>query len=190
MIIGAFITFDWRPFKLQSQLRLVIADLKQVEREKWRAHHDDFATSYLFCAILHHDATGRERMLDRQFRVIFIGAVVEERLENDSGISLSLGVSSAQEPFPFKIGGWSSESAESILRMTLGVKAGDRMMRLESKAAQTQLTDGEQAELDGYEGVSVFLEFLKRSARQHLAEPNRTENPLSRVTGVDASAGR
>ena len=112
-------------------------------------------------------------------------------MDKEPEISLSLGISGVQEAFPMKIEGWTEESARSMLKMGLGDKDCERIMRLESKSAQTRLTDGEQAELDGYDSVSVFLEFLKRCAREHLASPaeesSRSRLVASRTWGVESS---
>lgn len=83
----------------------------------------------------------------------------------------SMGLSAGQDELPVSVGGWSTTSARSVLRLRFGDRECERIIRLESKAAQTRLTPGEQAELAGFEQVTVFLEFLKRNAQQFLTPP-------------------
>ena len=86
---------------------------------------------------------------------------------NSSG---AIGLTTAPEELPMVVTGWTGASANSVLRLNFGSKDCEKLFKLESKSAQTQLTKAEQSELDGYECISVFLEFLRRGAQSHLAE--------------------
>jgi hypothetical protein len=96
--------------------------------------------------------------------------------DQESEVTESVELSATRVELPVSVGGWTSESAQSILRLTLREQDRERIIRLESKAAQTRLTVGELAELQGYEQVSIFFEFLKRSARVYLAELDLPSN--------------
>ena len=48
-------------------------------------------------------------------------------------------------------------------------------MLFRSKAAQTTLTEVEEIELASYEQIAVFLEYLKRSARDYLKSDGRED---------------
>lgn len=97
-------------------------------------------------------------------------------VQNKSKPTESVGLSSAQGDLPLVVGGWTRESARCVLGLNMNERNRKRIMRLESKAAQTRLTDGEQAELQGYEQVAIFFEFMNRSARNYLAELDLAAN--------------
>lgn len=88
---------------------------------------------------------------------------------NDLEKTESLGISSGSPELPLSIEGWTQDAARSLLRIGFSAREFDRIIRLESKAAQASLTSSEEAELAGYEQVSVFIELLKRSAQRHLS---------------------
>ncbi|MDA7867249.1 hypothetical protein N9B57_04855 [Verrucomicrobia bacterium] len=96
--------------------------------------------------------------------------------DQESEVTESVGLSATRVDLPVSVGGWTSESAQCILRLTLREQDRERIIRLESKSAQTSLTVGEAAELQGYEEVSVFFEFMKRSARLYLSELDLPSN--------------
>jgi hypothetical protein len=96
--------------------------------------------------------------------------------DQESEVTESVGLSATRIELPVSVGGWTSESARCILSLTLREQDRERIIRLESKAAQTRLTVGERAELQGYEQVSVFFEFMKRSARLYLSELDLSSN--------------
>ena len=101
-------------------------------------------------------------------------------------MSESIGLSNVGDELPLAVDGWTVDSARSVLRLKFGERDCERIIQLESKAAQTRLTDGEQAELGGYEQVAVFLEFLKRSARRFLSrdeDGGRGVKPSSEQVG-------
>ena len=91
-------------------------------------------------------------------------------MEIDGKASGAIGLANVQSELPVSVSGWNRASAKSLLRIAFSEKDCERFLRLESKSAQTELTEAEQSELDGYESISVFMEFLKRGARFHLAE--------------------
>ena len=94
----------------------------------------------------------------------------QEKPKKESSLGLSVG----QDELPVSVGGWSTTSARSVLGLRFGDRECERIIRLESKAAQTRLTPVEQAELAGFEQVTVFLEFLKRNAQRFLTPPGQT----------------
>ena len=96
--------------------------------------------------------------------------------DQESEVTESVGLSATRVDLPVSVGGWTSESAQCILRLTLREQDRERIIRLESQSAQTSLTVGEAAELQGYEEVSVFFEFMKRSARLYLSELDLPSN--------------
>ncbi len=88
--------------------------------------------------------------------------------DGESQVSQGVGLEAFPEASSLDIVGWSRESAQSVLRMRFGANDCERMIQLESKSAQTSLTEAEEIELASYEQIAVFLEYLKRSAREYL----------------------
>ena len=62
------------------------------------------------------------------------------------------------------------------------------MIQLESKSAQTSLTEAEEIELASYEQIAVFLEYLKRSARDFLHQDDASAGDPGVARGTATSA--
>lgn len=96
--------------------------------------------------------------------------------DQKSELTESVELSAPSVELPVSVGGWTSDSARCVLSLALRGQDRERIIRLESKKAQTRLTVGERAELQGYEQVSIFIEVMKRSARLYLAELDLPSN--------------
>ena len=88
--------------------------------------------------------------------------------ESSEATKESFSLSISNESLPCWVNGWTEPAARSVLALDFCDRDRRQMLRLSCKADQAELTELEQSELDGFEQVSVFLEFLKRSASEFL----------------------